>query len=91
MAFELVQMVGPEIVDGQVTVIGPEIDSVPEGFKLPLGIRIDIYGRKMQAGLEGVLKTTLNNGGISSGSKRREYDFLGDISKISSKENRLSW
>jgi acetyl-CoA synthase len=54
-AFELVQMVGPEqIVDGQVTVIGPEIDSVPEGARLPLGIKIDIFGRKMQADFEGV-------------------------------------
>ncbi|TGE32460.1 acetyl-CoA decarbonylase/synthase complex subunit alpha/beta [Desulfosporosinus sp. Sb-LF] len=60
-AFELVHMVGPdEIVDGQITVIGPEIDSVPEGSKLPLGIRIDVYGRKMQADFEGVLERRIH-------------------------------
>ena len=49
-AFELVHSVGPdEIIDGQITVIGPEIDTVPEGTKMPLGIKIDVYGRKMQA------------------------------------------
>ncbi|KJR48033.1 CO dehydrogenase/acetyl-CoA synthase, acetyl-CoA synthase subunit [Desulfosporosinus sp. I2] len=60
-AFELVQMVGPEnIVDGQVTVIGPDIDTVPEGTKLPLGIKIDIYGRKMQADFEGVFERRIH-------------------------------
>ncbi|HBW36556.1 acetyl-CoA decarbonylase/synthase complex subunit alpha/beta [Desulfosporosinus sp. BICA1-9] len=60
-AFELVQTVGPdEIVDGQVTVIGPELDSIPEGTKLPLGIKIDIYGRKMQADFEGVLERRIH-------------------------------
>ncbi|MDA8443445.1 MAG: acetyl-CoA decarbonylase/synthase complex subunit alpha/beta [Peptococcaceae bacterium] len=56
-AFELVHMVGPdEIEDGKVTVIGPEITDIKEGDKLPLGIMIDIYGRKMQEDFEGVLE-----------------------------------
>ncbi|HWQ41747.1 MAG TPA: acetyl-CoA decarbonylase/synthase complex subunit alpha/beta [Desulfosporosinus sp.] len=60
-AFELVHMVGPDdVVDGQVTVIGPEIDSIPEGSKLPLGIKIDIYGRKFQADFEGVLERRIH-------------------------------
>ena len=56
-AFELVKMVGPdEIEDGKITVVGPEIDDVAEGAKLPLGIFIKIYGRKMQEDFEGVLE-----------------------------------
>lgn len=60
-AFELVRMVGPdEVKDGQIKVIGPEIDTVPDGTKLPLGIMVDIYGRKMQADFEGVLERRIH-------------------------------
>jgi len=60
-AFELVKMVGPdELVDGKVEVIGPEIDTVPEGSKLPLGIIVKIYGRKMQEDFEGVLERRIH-------------------------------
>lgn len=56
-AFELVKMVGPdEIEDGKITVVGPEIDEVEEGAKLPLGIYVKIYGRKMQKDFESVLE-----------------------------------
>lgn len=60
-AFELVHSVGPDdIVDGLVTVVGPEIDSVPEGTKLPLGIMVNVYGRKMQDDFEGVLERRIH-------------------------------
>ena len=56
-AFELVRMVGPDdIEDGKITVVGPEIDDVEEGSKLPLGFYIKIYGRKMQEDFESVLE-----------------------------------
>lgn len=56
-AFEHVKMVGQyEIEDGKITVIGPEIDDVEEGSKLPLGIFVKIYGRKMQEDFESVLE-----------------------------------
>ena len=56
-AFELVKMVdSDEIEDGKITVIGPEIDDVEEGSKLPLGIYVKIYGRKMQKDFESVLE-----------------------------------
>ncbi len=59
--FELVRMVSAEEVeDGKVEVIGPEIDSVPEGTRLPLGIMIDIFGRKMQKDFEGVLERRIH-------------------------------
>jgi acetyl-CoA synthase len=60
-AFELVKMVGlNEIEDGKITVFGPEIDDVEEGSKLPLGIVVKIYGRKMQEDFESVLERRIH-------------------------------
>ena len=60
-AFELVQMVGEdEIEDGKIEVIGPDIDDVEEGGRLPLGIMVKIYGRKMQKDFEGVLERRIH-------------------------------
>ena len=60
-AFELVTMVGPDdIEDGKITVIGPEITDVKEGDRLPLGILVEIYGRKMQEDFEGVLERRIH-------------------------------
>lgn len=60
-AFELVRMVNAdEIQDGHIEIIGPDIDEVEEGTRLPLGIMIDIYGRKMQDDFEGVLERRIH-------------------------------
>ncbi|NLY39035.1 MAG: CO dehydrogenase/CO-methylating acetyl-CoA synthase complex subunit beta [Firmicutes bacterium] len=60
-AFELVEMVGEdEIEDGKIEVIGPELDDVPEGGSLPLGIVVKIFGRKMQKDFEGVLERRIH-------------------------------
>ena len=60
-AFELVEMVGEEeIEDGKIEVVGPEIDDVPEGGSLPLGIVVKIFGRKMQKDFEGVLERRIH-------------------------------
>jgi acetyl-CoA synthase len=60
-AFELVKMVGPdEIEDDKITVVGPEIGDTGEGSKLPLGIYVKIYGRKMQPDFEGVLERRIH-------------------------------
>jgi len=45
-----------EVEDGNVEVIGPDIDSVEVGGKLPLGIVIEVTGRKMQSDFEPVLE-----------------------------------
>ncbi|HWR38335.1 MAG TPA: acetyl-CoA decarbonylase/synthase complex subunit alpha/beta [Patescibacteria group bacterium] len=59
--FELVRMCGADQVeDGKITVIGPEIDDMPEGSIFPLGIMVDIYGRKMQEDFEGVLERRIH-------------------------------
>ncbi|EEG78229.1 acetyl-CoA decarbonylase/synthase complex subunit alpha/beta [Dethiobacter alkaliphilus] len=60
-AFELVSMVGEdEIEDGKITVTGPDFDEIEEGAKLPLGIKVKIYGRKMQEDFESVLERRIH-------------------------------
>ncbi|HWR44941.1 acetyl-CoA decarbonylase/synthase complex subunit alpha/beta [Sporomusa sp.] len=60
-AFELLRMVGKEEVeDGKVTVIGPEIDEIPEGSQWPLGIVIKVYGRKMQEDFVGIMERRIH-------------------------------
>lgn len=56
-AFEYLTMLdSSQVEDGKVEVIGPEIDSVEEGGKLPLGIWVEVSGRKMQSDFEPVLE-----------------------------------
>jgi len=45
-----------EVEDGLVQVEGPDIDTVQPGGKLPLGILVEVAGRKMQADFEPVLE-----------------------------------
>ena len=59
--FELVEMVGDDIEDGKITLIGPDIDSLPpEGGRLPLGVHVKVYGRKMQSDFEPVLERRIH-------------------------------
>ncbi len=63
-SFELVTSVEEDkIEDGKIEVIGPELDEIEEGTKLPFGIVVNIYGRKMQEDFESVLE-------------RRTHDFV---------------
>jgi len=60
-AFEWVRMRDiSEVEDGVVEVIGPDIDSLEEGGKLPLGIIVEIAGRKMQEDFEPVLERQIH-------------------------------
>jgi acetyl-CoA decarbonylase/synthase complex subunit beta len=61
-AFELLTMrnVG-EINDGQVTIIGPEIDAMKEGSANPLGIMIEVAGKSMKKDYEPVLERRIHN------------------------------
>ncbi|MBN2271711.1 MAG: CO dehydrogenase/CO-methylating acetyl-CoA synthase complex subunit beta [Sedimentisphaerales bacterium] len=45
-----------EIEDGKVVVKGPDVDTLKAGGKLPLGILIEVAGRKMQPDFEPVLE-----------------------------------
>ncbi|MBE3098286.1 MAG: CO dehydrogenase/CO-methylating acetyl-CoA synthase complex subunit beta [Planctomycetes bacterium] len=49
-----------EVDDGKVEVEGPDIDSLKEGGKMPLGLIIEVAGRKMQADFEPVLERQIH-------------------------------
>jgi acetyl-CoA synthase len=56
-AFEWLRMRDiSEVEDGNVEVIGNQMESVEEGDKLPLGIIVEVAGRKMQPDFEPVLE-----------------------------------
>ncbi|MBN2594814.1 MAG: CO dehydrogenase/CO-methylating acetyl-CoA synthase complex subunit beta [Sedimentisphaerales bacterium] len=60
-AFEWLRMRDiSEVEDGNVEVIGPDIDSVEAGGKLPLGIIAEVAGRKMQDDFEPVLERQIH-------------------------------
>ena len=45
-----------EVTDGKIVVVGPEIDDVEEGAQVPLGVVVDVTGRKMQSDFESVIE-----------------------------------
>jgi len=60
-AFEYLKMVKiSEIDDGNIEVIGPEIDSMKEGESYPLGILIEVAGRKMVPDFEPILERQIH-------------------------------
>jgi len=60
-AFELLVMKeSEEVQDGKIEVIGPEIDDIKEGDKLPLGIIVEVSGRKMQKDFEPILERQIH-------------------------------
>jgi acetyl-CoA decarbonylase/synthase complex subunit beta len=61
-AVELLRMCSAgEITDGQVTVIGPEIDAMKEGGAYPLAIIISVSGKMMKKDYEPVLERRIHN------------------------------
>jgi acetyl-CoA synthase len=55
--FELVRMLeADEVTDGKIEVIGPDVDQMEEGKAYPLGIVVEVYGRKFQSDFEPVLE-----------------------------------
>jgi len=61
-AFELLQLKGKdEVVDGKVTVIGPEITEMKEGSANPLAILISVAGTTMKKDYEPVLERRIHN------------------------------
>jgi acetyl-CoA synthase len=56
-AFEWLRMLDiGEVEDGKIDVVGPDVDSVEAGSQLPLGIVVEVAGRKMQHDFEPVLE-----------------------------------
>ena len=50
-----------EVEDGRITVAGPEIDDVQEGSALPIGIWVEVAGRKMQPDFEPILERQIHH------------------------------
>lgn len=56
-AFELLRTLDADDVQaGRIEVVGPEIDDLEEGATVPLGIVVDVAGRKMQTDFESVME-----------------------------------
>lgn len=61
-AFEYLYMVPMEkIEDGKVELKGPDLDSVPEGGAMDMGIVVEVAGRKMQEDFEPVLERQIHH------------------------------
>ena len=61
-AFEFVTMVGmDQIEDGAIEIVGQEVDAVPPGSALPLGIWVEVAGRKMQPDFEPILERQIHH------------------------------
>ena len=61
-AFEFVTSVElDEISDGDIELIGPDIDTIVEGSALPLCIWVEVAGRKMQTDFEPVLERQIHH------------------------------
>ncbi len=50
-----------EVTDGKVEVIGPDIDTVEVGGAMPLGIYLEVAGRKMQKDFESILERRVHS------------------------------
>ncbi len=50
-----------DIADGDIEILGPDIDEVEEGTALPLGIWIEVAGRKMQSDFEPILERQVHH------------------------------
>ncbi len=61
-AFEFVTSVEPDqITDGEIIIIGEDIDQVKPGTVLPLGIWVEVAGRKMQSDFEPILERQIHH------------------------------
>jgi acetyl-CoA synthase len=61
-AFEFVTSASlDQIADGEIEVIGPDIDTVKPGSALPLAIWVEVAGRKMQSDFEPILERQIHH------------------------------
>ncbi|MFQ5867167.1 MAG: LAGLIDADG family homing endonuclease [bacterium] len=49
-----------KVEDGKIELIGPEIDKAQEGSAMPLGIYVEVAGRKMQKDFEPILERQIH-------------------------------
>lgn len=61
-AFEYLQAVDADTIeDGKVELIGPDVDTAEEGTAMPLGIVVEVAGRKMQQDFEGIMERQVHS------------------------------
>lgn len=61
-AFEYVRMRAmDEIEDGKIEVLGPEVDAVPPGSAMNLGLVVEVAGRAMQKDFESLIERQLHH------------------------------
>ncbi|UCG50045.1 MAG: CO dehydrogenase/CO-methylating acetyl-CoA synthase complex subunit beta, partial [Phycisphaerales bacterium] len=61
-AFEWLRMQdSSEVEDGRIEVVGPDVDDIERGGKLPLGMLVEVSGRKMQPDFEPVLERQIHS------------------------------
>jgi len=79
--FEYLTMKNPdEVEDGKVTVVGPDIDKVEVGTKVPLAIVVEVAGRKMQKDFEPVLERQFHH--FMNGAEGLQHQGQRDITWI---------
>ncbi|MDR0502954.1 MAG: CO dehydrogenase/CO-methylating acetyl-CoA synthase complex subunit beta [Treponema sp.] len=62
LAFEFVTSAEYDSInDGEINIIGPDIDAIEAGGKLPLGIWVEVAGRKMQSDFEPILERQIHH------------------------------
>jgi len=60
-AFEFVTSVDLDSIEGgKIEIIGPNLDAVEQGAALPLGIWVEVAGRKMQSDFEPILERQIH-------------------------------
>ena len=50
-----------EIEDGKVEIVGPDLDTIPEGSQIPIGMLVEVAGREMQEEFEPILERQLHD------------------------------
>ena len=59
--FELVRAKPMDAVqDGKITVVGPDLKDLKEGTSIPFGIYIEVAGKQVEEGLEGVIERRIH-------------------------------
>ena len=61
LSFELLRMrAEADVQDGKITIVGKDVDQMPEGSSTPLAIIIDVYGKRMQEDFESVMERRIH-------------------------------
>ncbi len=69
-----------EVEDGKVTLVGPDIDTIEKGAALPLGILVDVAGRKMQTDFEPIVERQFHY--FTNGAEGIQHNGQRDITWI---------